>query len=114
MGVAVSSSLTAQQLQSLAQNSLQLWEAKRISKCGTYISHQSSVTGKLNCAKMVFRLNTSSSSSDSATVAMVKKVHKALALLVHPDKTPVGFEGFREVFEEGFKALRTAYDLLVK
>jgi hypothetical protein len=118
-----------QQLLALATCSRQLWEAKRLMRCGSHMPARA--RGLTNTpaheavARVVLRLDVSSSSSSSSggsrhssrvEAAEVTKQYKELARAVHPDKVPKelrGCEGVGEAFTEGFKVLQNARDVLL-
>jgi hypothetical protein len=109
---ASSSSSSSEALLPLAERCLQLWEARCLVRCGSHMSAAGANTAlRQACARLVFRLGSSSSSSGQAAVA--KECCKVLCLAVHPDKVPEELKGFVGVFNEAFRVLQQAKELVL-
>lgn len=99
----------------------QLWECRRLLQCFDALSAAAraatSPSRRLplslhdrRCALCIFRLQGPAAQSLQSSVRIP---YKKLALLLHPDKVPQELQGIQSVFEEAFKVLQHAQEMVL-
>lgn len=103
-----------QALLQLARAAAKLWESQRVVRCWHLGQQHPSL--RLVAALAVFRERCGPGQDAADVVAAVKPqlkgMQRRLALVVHPDKAPPELPDKHAEFEEAFKALLNAYELL--
>jgi len=113
----VSSCNDKQDLQQLAQRSLQVYECRRLIRCGE-LPH-STTEQQLLAALCTLRFYTNQAPHEAVAAARalalpeLKRRYQRLALAVHPDKVWPEHQGMLASFEEAFKVLGQAHQLLL-
>ena len=113
-----SSCTDKQELQELATRSLQVFECRRLLTCGSL--PYDTTEQQLLVALCVLRAYSHTAVSDARAAARalvlpdVKKRYQRLALVIHPDKVAPEHQGMAASFDEAFKVLGRANELLTQ
>lgn len=98
----------------VAKAHMQLWECRRIVLCGELAAADEQM--RLYAAVCVFRITHSPAQDLGSAVRAVKdslkRTRQRLSLLVHPDKATNELSCYKGVFEEAFKVLTSAHEVL--
>jgi hypothetical protein len=98
----------------VAKAHMQLWECRRIVLCGELSAADEQM--RLYAAVCVFRITHGPGQDLGSAVGAVKdslkRTRQRLSLLVHPDKATNELSRYKGVFDEAFKVLTAAHEVL--